>query len=81
MPEIASLLISSSVVWTRRGVGCEKGAGLPVCGKQSWALEGAWAFGKEGKYCNGWGGELGPGKCMLERCAAEILMRKPAWSH
>lgn len=46
-----------------------KGAGLLVCGKQSWALEGAWAFAKGRKTPQRVGGELGPGRCALERQA------------
>lgn len=59
-----------------------KGAGLLVREKQSWALEGAWAFAKGREILRrtgrgAWGREMRAGKTD----AAEILIRKPAWSH
>lgn len=49
-----------------------KGAGLLVREKQSWALEGAWAFAKGRKILRrpGGGWELGPGTARWEdrRC-------------
>lgn len=55
-----------------------KGAGLLVRGKRSWALEGAWAFAKGREILRRTGRGAGAGK---KADAAEILIRKPAWSH
>jgi len=45
------------------------GAGLLLCEKQSWALEGAWAFAKGRKILQQVGRGAGPGKFALERQA------------
>lgn len=50
---------------TPRGAGCREGWRLLVCEKQSWALEGAWAFAngrRSLQRAGGRAGERGPGR-------------------
>lgn len=68
---------------TPRGAGCREGWRLLVCEKQSWALEGAWAFANGRRSLQRAGGRASGARAVRAGTAdaAGIPIRKPAWSH